>query len=81
MEAFFTIAFIMWLVRKYLRNLHQNYVPKLKDDRIIEDNPIEDNPVVDKTEEEVRRQKDIEYLRKQGYAEDLIAMIIPVIND
>lgn len=70
MDAFFSITIIVILVRWWWNKSHP-----------LDDMPPQVNRKATKSREEKQREKDIRELRKQGYDDELITTILPVINN
>ena len=77
MDAFWCITLsilvLRWWWKRKSRGIVRNPLPDV------------DMPKITKEQRELReknqREKDIEYLKKQGYSDELIAVIIPTINN
>lgn len=87
MEAFWGITLSILLLRAAFKGewLRRESTTRIvaKDDRFERLNDLANaKPVpVTKSAEERRREKEVEELRKQGYDDELIAVIIPTINN
>lgn len=87
MDAFWGITLSLLVLRaafksKWLRREHKTRIVA-KDNRFEQLNALANaQPVpVKKSSEERRREQEVEELRKQGYTDELIAVIIPTINN
>jgi hypothetical protein len=82
MDAFWGITLSLLVLRWWYKNHHVEK-PRVKP------NLLPKTPANVKTQEVLRaqeqarqqRERDVEALRKQGYTDELIATILPVVND
>lgn len=85
MDVFWCITLSVLVVRYWWK--HQHFKPKETPpkpglfDNLSGQKTIPNRPKKEKTEEEKRQEKDIADLKRQGYDDELIAVIIPTINN
>ena len=79
MDAFFCIVLSVLVIRWYWKRQNIKLARKVETTFIQEkEEPVKE---VKKTKEEDLRQKEYDDLRKQGYDDELIAVILPTINN
>lgn len=82
MEAFWCITLGLIVMRMAMKS--HMFRPRLKVTPLehqVRLNPAEDQPSAEDAEKEARKQKDIAELKKQGYTDELIAVIIPTLHN
>ncbi len=84
MDAFFCITLSILVIRAWWKHRPipiQRKPVKLPPTRIQVVDETIDQELKVKREAEIQREKDINELRKQGYTDEVITTILPVIND
>lgn len=79
MDAFLGITLSFLVIRWYWKRVTAKRSGRVKLAPPIPAEHATTKAYVD--EKEIQRQKDIEDLKKQGYTDDIITMIIPTINN
>lgn len=77
MDPFWGITLSLIAIRWFWKSENRKYKDRKADEKRQE--RIVVKPV--KTEEEKQREKEVQELRKQGYTDELIAVILPTINN
>lgn len=87
MEAFWCITLSILVIRWYLKSSADSEPREPKYKKIKAEypvaEPVVEDPEVEKARKaaEAQRERDIADLKKQGYTDELIAVIIPTINN